>query len=1507
MDNQGQNKDSEIGDLNSKSNNLSDNVENYERADKESSKSNDKSSEVGAEIDPEEESSRYDLCESIPGLYRLLDLCKDKGSNGLVDKILISQQDLKKLCNEMVPNSFKSISKIQFEQLNSCHVHLIGCYGRNDLIAKLLLNKNVIDQVIYEQLLIPYEINTIQSLPTLRPGIYLQRLPSVTEDINSNPNKFLVIHWSEIGCYEDSASYYRKKNMTNLHRSLKILALWINLINLPKNKNYQDSILSIASSNTLELVVDNTDEEPKYDEKSYELITRHVYTFYYKKYLTKITTHQLCLMDDSDVENFDWSLLKKNFDDEDGENKENRAFIHKYEVRKSQEKKEDFELFKGFNLPLPMSNIQSSYTPKYFDGPPLHPLIVESASNQILLTRKMKYGKTTADKYSKRSFDSLISFQEHFKKLKIQKCALLIDRNKMTIQKLQILVEDGINVPEDGTNVPEGGIKVPDLFLNYNAELKEHEDRKVEIVSKVLESTLDRIKQMAYQILKQSYNHFELLISGHENDEIQIEESKSLISDHKLNYKIHLGEDKSISIDEIYPGIIQILKNEIFNISTNSWKCLKTRLIFAKHCGFIKASTVFNDEEQDFSKLINKYKNNCNLFSILPGKTVDKINDKAKKIYDKAEKIPDNEFVKQISDINDEAVTKKFLNAYLEWKELNFVQKVNRIVQDIREKVEKNLEVKSDEIYFKGKLKEIEEYFFQSICKKIEAKYPTNDLTEDRLTILNLEIDEYKKKYYLDCEISEKLCFSIYNVNLNQSDIEEMDKNEFFIPKPIISNNNVSFNIDPEIYEFNINSINRLQSNLDSQTTQKKLSIGRNFMVAINEPKHMIAIYDNDKGLLNTYRLDDEQNNIHLQYRNIQISQWYNLNIPQIAHMFFIKSTEDVCFVEKNGSARIYNGACFVAFVKEKSFVKTSEVDDKLIEMKSKDMCTKMQVENSYDIKPKLLSTNDTIELSNIDIETKNNEETAFISQKNLDSSTEPGIQKFKSIYKENETISENMYTKMQAENSFDINDEANEAKSSSIDNTTKNNKELATISQESVDNLTESKLQQNTMVQSKINNSQVLNIDIVHGYVFFLEKFSKNANKVIEVPFDSSTIEFFQFCSLANKQTHLITIDLHNNNFQSLMVKVTQMKAKYRFERKTVKKSLGKVKIERNDPFTVLGQNTKFTIDFHVGDLLVIGNEKFQIMKIVNDCELKIINQQKLNFEEWQQFNIEPRTKVNGLLDVYSMVFTKYAITNPFSKKDELLKLTIVLELSSKLNIDNYKTKFQTYFRKLFKKYKKETKKPMGHLEKFGVNCIIFESFDNLVSEFTEHKFGDWIIDFFCLIPIQIAVAHDNEFIPIRDGFLEKAEQNVFDDGFGLIGNISKAISFGWYESIFEYYADLEVKVISSMGEQSSELSNLYNSNIFPNLGKSYLLNHCLGSTFDGSAMRCTEVKIDEILYVALDFEGLASIERSPQEETFLQLLNAALSNLVIFKSNFTVSRDISSMFQRFQDAKKK
>ncbi|CAG8829875.1 2317_t:CDS:1, partial [Racocetra persica] len=344
--------------------------------------------------------------------------------------------------------------------------------------------------------------------------------------------------------------------------------------------------------------------------------------------------------------------------------------------------------------------------------------------------------------------------------------------------------------------------------------------------------------------------------------------------------------------------------------------------------------------------------------------------------------------------------------------------------------------------------------------------------------------------------------------------------------------------------------------------------------------------------------------------------------------------SRDVCFVKENGEARIYSlindnfragsaklpanctrvmstpdGACFVSFVKEKLDIDVSEGKNKVIETIPKNACS---------------------EMTNSETELLNTNETNASEGKN----------------KVIKAIPENICSEMRTNNET--------TKSSSIDNIAKNKEAI------------ETELHQDT--------TQALSREVVRGYVYFLEKFSKDANKVIEVPFTNPNIELFQFTSLADKQVHLVTIDLYNNILQSLMVKITHAKTKFRFERKTKEKALGKVKIESYDPFTIIGQNTKFTNDLQIGDFLVIGNEKRQIIKVINDSELKITNKQlfkSLNFGEWKRFQIEPKANINGLLDAYSMVFTKYAITNPFGQIDKPLKLTIVMDLRDELDID--------------------------------------------------------------------------------------------------------------------------------------------------------------------------------------------------------------------------------------------
>ena len=70
--------------------------------------------------------------------------------------------------------------------------------------------------------------------------------------------------------------------------------------------------------------------------------------------------------------------------------------------------------------------------------------------------------------------------------------------------------------------------------------------------------------------------------------------------------------------------------------------------------------------------------------------------------------------------------------------------------------------------------------------------------------------------------------------------------------------------------------------------------------------------------------------------------------------------------------------------------------------------------------------------------------------------------------------------------------------------------------------------------------------------------------------------------------------------------------------------------------------------------------------------------------------------------------------------------------------------------------------------------------------------------------------------------------------------------------------------------------------------MGKSYALNHFVDTSFAGSAMRCTEgawlsvTPTQNEVVVALDFEGIHSIERTAQEDMLLVLFNVALSDLV-------------------------
>jgi hypothetical protein len=158
-------------------------------------------------------------------------------------------------------------------------------------------------------------------------------------------------------------------------------------------------------------------------------------------------------------------------------------------------------------------------------------------------------------------------------------------------------------------------------------------------------------------------------------------------------------------------------------------------------------------------------------------------------------------------------------------------------------------------------------------------------------------------------------------------------------------------------------------------------------------------------------------------------------------------------------------------------------------------------------------------------------------------------------------------------------------------------------------------------------------------------------------------------------------------------------------------------------------------------------------------------------------------------------------------------------------------------------------------------------------------------MVNLLCLIPIHIAIARDNRFIPLKDGVwtpdLERSLLGV------EVGRIVDFISFGWYESIFQSYMSTKARMLLIPKTGLILIESHYSLCVWCRLwvrdivclhgfcnclieypgeqsvGKSFALNHLVDTSFADSAMRTTEgvwmsvIPTHESLIVALDFEG--------------------------------------------------
>jgi hypothetical protein len=114
-----------------------------------------------------EPADKYDLVHRVKHMYRLLDLYAEQGSGGLgmcchllsetgdvyeyysVDKIVISQESVAQFINTISTGAYKSMTKINFQDLDRTSIRPIGVYGSKSEIVRLLLKLEAVDEETY--------------------------------------------------------------------------------------------------------------------------------------------------------------------------------------------------------------------------------------------------------------------------------------------------------------------------------------------------------------------------------------------------------------------------------------------------------------------------------------------------------------------------------------------------------------------------------------------------------------------------------------------------------------------------------------------------------------------------------------------------------------------------------------------------------------------------------------------------------------------------------------------------------------------------------------------------------------------------------------------------------------------------------------------------------------------------------------------------------------------------------------------------------------------------------------------------------------------------------------------------------------------------------------------------------------------------------------------------------------------------------------------------------------
>ena len=192
-------------------------------------------------------------------------------------------------------------------------------------------------------------------------------------------------------------------------------------------------------------------------------------------------------------------------------------------------------------------------------------------------------------------------------------------------------------------------------------------------------------------------------------------------------------------------------------------------------------------------------------------------------------------------------------------------------------------------------------------------------------------------------------------------------------------------------------------------------------------------------------------------------------------------------------------------------------------------------------------------------------------------------------------------------------------------------------------------------------------------------------------------------------------------------------------------------------------------------------------------------------------------QTVHNSLIYCHSDVWTRFPVV-PAVKRQTITSSSQRQQKSLVFVTDDHRRPFSSHFSDIISAFEKTSRKPTGdELKSVQVSACPFPSFaqEYLSSpDWPASRFraGEWLADLLCLIPIHIAITHENRFVPLKDGVVSpELEKSLLG---AEVNRIVDSLTLGWYESIFQsYWASKVSYLICIMRSNPDRMTCLYAS----------------------------------------------------------------------------------------------